>query len=402
MKLSIFFIGLFWFVSLIINISGFMMYKDLSPYTVFFFISAALIFILSSFLIRDRAVNNYGTEYFQHDLNLSKLKIVFFHVIPFVILVFSVFKSAMLVTPFSEYFLMRRGGEIDGGGLVSGIGLVDTLLKIYVYPSLVSVFFVQVASIHTKNVVNYQQMFFVISQLFIYTYLFQVNYPVFLVIIVLFFLFLNKRLDALSPINRNKKKLTLLILIFIGVVFLSAANRFGSFDIFGIVMYYPLSYFSLGISIFDLNFQNQLSLIHDHTFGLNLLGHLTLPLKYYFEIFLSDPKYFTPISIENITYLNEKINIGSGTPKYVNAFGTIFFSIYRDFGSAGVMLSPVLFVALIYYYHIKNTLFSISCYYLFLFNGISALSVSPLDQPHFMFVFIFIFLMVKDLKWKKS
>lgn len=405
MSSSLFFIGFFWLLSLLINISNIISYKTLSGYTIFFFSYVSFFIISAAFIFcfifnRNLNVNHFRVKISKKVFFDKVLNLIFFY-FPFFLLIIAVLKSNMLITPFSEYFLLRRGGEIDGGGSVTGITYLDTLLKIYVYPAFFSLFLIQIAKVHLEDRFEVFKLFWIVIALLLFTYLFQVNYPVLFMIITFFFLFINRHNAHQSPIKKYKFKFFIFFMFFVILVFFSAANRFGSLDFFGIMLYYPLSYFSLGISIFDLNFKNEHSILHDHTYGLNLFGHLSLFIKYPFDLIGFPSSYFTPPSIENTTFLNAKVDVGGFESKFVNAFGTILFSFYRDFGVLGVILSPLIFLLMVLYTFFKNNLFSISCYYLLLFNGVSSLSVSPLDQPHFIFSLIFIFIITKEFSWKR-
>ncbi|MFM5058010.1 O-antigen polymerase [Aeromonas caviae] len=401
MRISLLFIGLIWLTSLAINLSGIISYKALSVYTIILFMYVTSVILLFPIFMSPPPEFAKSISPYTKKINIGGFSFLFIYLIPISILMFSVFKSHMLTMSFTDYFSLRRGGEIDGGGLVTGISFVDTLLKVYVYPALVSFFLILVSKVHVENKVDVISFIGVVFGLVVYTYLFQVNYPVIFLIIVLFFLFLNNYKKKCSPIYRHRNKSLFVLIIFVCGILFSAANRFGSFDILGIIMYYPMSYFSLGISVFDLNFKDETSILHNHTYGLNLLGHILLPLKYIFSFLGFDNNYFNPPSIENTLYLNEKVDVGYLDFKYVNAFGTVLFSFYKDFNVLGIALAPLIYVFSVQYVYYKYSITSIALFYLLLFNGVSGLTVSPLDQPHFIFSIVIIYLVTKEFRWKR-
>ncbi|QYJ98959.1 oligosaccharide repeat unit polymerase [Shewanella alkalitolerans] len=397
MKISLFFIGIVWLFSIVGNIYFELGYKPLSLITVSVFFYVPFVLLILSFLLPSKRV--ILSKNSVPSIKLKRL-VDFSYIFCLIFIFFVVVKSDVLKLSFYDYFLLRRGGEVDGGGSITGYGFIDTMLTLIIYPILVSLTLIQIAFVSVTDQVEKSRFLLLILLMLSYTYVLQVNYPIFFFILVIFFFIINNVGVKGTIVNRNVLKVFSFFFILLFLILASAVNRYGSFDLVGILFYYPATYFTIGPSIFDINLNNPQSLLHDSTYGINLLGQLLLPLKYLFSIVGFESDYFTPASIQNVTYLNEKINISESGIKNVNAFGTVLFSWYRDFGLFGVFISPIAYGLCVWYLSTRVDIFSIACFYLLLCNGIMGLTVSPLDQAHFTLVFIILFILSWRFKWK--
>lgn len=94
-----------------------------------------------------------------------------------------------------------------------------------------------------------------------------------------------------------------------------------------------MEYNMYGLRIFDLNLNDPSSIIHQHTYGRSLLGQIDAVFSILYR-FTIDPT-FLPANSVNGEFLNTYFDVGKNTVITANAFGTIFFTLYRDFGLYG-------------------------------------------------------------------
>ena len=112
-----------------------------------------------------------------------------------------------------------------------------------------------------------------------------------------------------------------------------------------------IDYNIIGFKIFDANLNNPSSIIHSHTFGRSLFGQVDSLFSILYRLIVD--KGFLPANSENAKYLDTFIDLGLKDVKNVNAFGTVFFTLYRDFGYSGIILFPFFFGFLINLINLK-------------------------------------------------
>lgn len=99
-----------------------------------------------------------------------------------------------------------------------------------------------------------------------------------------------------------------------------------------------LEYNVVGFRIFDVNLWNAKSLIHIHTYGRSFLGQIDSVFSIIYRLLIDNT--FLPANSENAKLLDTVIDIGQKDVKEANAFGTIFFTLFRDFGYFGIIFCP--------------------------------------------------------------
>lgn len=324
-------------------------------------------------------------SYITHEFNLSttKNKIQYLYLLTclFILLV-SLMKAGAFQNGFYEYFLKIRG--LDASGEVTGSTQLDNIVKIIVSPAIICTFLLELSLIKICNKINYKRILLSCLNLLAFTYLFQVNYLLILIFIILsFYVIDGKEVNSIF----RKRGLFLFVLSVLSLIIFSASNRYGKFDIYGILIYYPATYFSLSFSLFDYNLMlAKNSILNEHTYGLSVLGYISVLPFVIFKSFGLSELDFIPTTLENVGFNSQCVVLG-GTKCY-NAFGSVLFTLYRDFWVFGPMFGGVIYGSLIAYLNInKNRMLCSILYFYFLSVGIIAIMVSPFDLPYFWFVF---------------
>lgn len=314
----------------------------------------------------------------------------------FVILFFSLYRSGALTSGFYDYFLKIRG--VDAHGLVTGSSFLDNIIKIFVVPIIISCVLYEFSFSQRYNVFRRSRLTSCFVNMLLFTYLFQVNYLLVLTFVILIFFVVDSSYKFGSSVFRNKRLLSLVLIVF-GIIVFAASNRYGSFDILGILLYYPATYFSLSFSLFDFNLiEGNDSILNDHTYGMSLLGYIGVIPFMFFKHFLPDFFYFIPSALENIGFNSRCVNLGGD--KCYNAFGSVLFSLYRDFSVFGPIIGGIIYGASLSYLNIKRKCSEIyNMYYYYLLSmGIISIMVSPFDLPYFWFVFVVLAIFKSNFK----
>lgn len=117
---------------------------------------------------------------------------------------------------------------------------------------------------------------------------------------------------------------------------------------------YVVTYHTESFSIFDSELNNPNSILHEFTYGFSMLGGIE---RYW--AFALNKLGFLYISQTDVVggYLHNDFNIGidkMGSPILLNAYGSIFFTMYRDGGILGVIFFALLFGFLFSYFSVAN------------------------------------------------
>ena len=100
-----------------------------------------------------------------------------------------------------------------------------------------------------------------------------------------------------------------------------------------------IEYNIYGFRIFDLNLNDSTSIMHQHTYGRSFLGQIDAVFSILLRVTLDLD--ILPASSVNGSFLNTYFDVGNSKTKTANAFGTLFFSLFRDFGVLGILLSSI-------------------------------------------------------------
>lgn len=294
------------------------------------------------------------------------------------LLAISLYLSGAFTSGFVEYFAKLRLEE-GGGEPLTGIRVLDVLTKILAFPLSYTVILVILAS--DIRPFRYTLMVCILN-LLAYSYLWQVNYPV----IHLFWFMVFRSLIVARQRGAFDGRTMLVMLLLFATLLASAVNRFGG-DVVGGLQRYIVGYHLVGFSFYDHQYQDANSILHVHSFGRSSLGFLDQMLEAAAKIVGVGYK---ASSFENATFNDQAIDIGLHEIREFNAFGTLLFSLYRDFHLVGVLAGGFAYGALA-----THTLYrsagNWACGALFLILASSwmmGMMVNPLEQAYFWFAVV--------------
>lgn len=273
----------------------------------------------------DRGINSKKAKQF--------LKIISVLILAF--LLFSLKLSGAFEQSFAEYFTKLRIEEGNATSL-TGISILDVLTKIFAFPAA---YIIILISLSNKEFGHRFSLTTSLLSVLLYCYLWQVNYP----FIHMFWIYIFSFIYASTRGESQPRGGLFLIAILIIILTASAANRIGG-DIVGGIQRYVVGYHLIGFSFYDFQFHNPNSILHSTTFGQSSLGIIDT----FFEI-LTRPFQLDHIaaSSENAIHNNETLDIGASEIWEVNAFGTLLFTLYRDFKYLGIAIGGFAFGAAI-------------------------------------------------------
>jgi oligosaccharide repeat unit polymerase len=294
----------------------------------------------------------------------------------FLFLLFSLKLSGAFEQSFAEYFAKLRIGEGNSTSL-TGISILDVLTKIFAFPAA---YIIILISLSNKKSGHHLSLTVSLLSVLLYCYLWQVNYP----FIHLFWIYIFSFIYASKRGEPQPKGGLFLIAILIAILTASAANRIGG-DIAEGIQRYVVGYHLIGFSFYDLQFHDPNSILHSTTFGQSSLGIIDT----FFEI-LTRPFQLGHIaaSSENAIHNNETLDIGVSEIWEVNAFGTLLFTLYRDFKYLGIAIGGFAFGAVItHLMFFENGRWLHRALLIFLSTTwMIGMMVSPIEQGYFWIV----------------
>jgi hypothetical protein len=178
----------------------------------------------------------------------------------------------------------------------------------------------------------------------------------------------------------------LVMVALFAILLASAANRFGG-DVIGGLQRYVVGYHLVGFSFYDFQYQDPNSILHAHSFGRSSLGFLDQMLEAASKMVGAG---YRAASFENSTFNSDAVDIGRSEVKEFNAFGTLLFSLYRDFHIVGILAGGFLYGALTTH-ALHRSAYSWVCGALFLILASSwmmGMMVNPLEQAYFWFAIV--------------
>ncbi len=297
----------------------------------------------------------------------------------FISLIYALNTAGAFEMGYKEYFSSVRGSTARDSLLPS---FLHSFLVFLCYPALIFFFLYRLFYERARAL-----FLLSILSLGLYSYLFQVNYPLIQVVwLFVFYIFL--KIFLVEHVRSSVK--VLLLLVGLAIVF-SSFNRYGASEIQGVLGYYLVNYHVLGFSLYGAYYENPQSLIHEHTFGESSLGYI-----WHFLSVLMRQLGWTGMSAvaENNAYTSENLSLGLNSAMQVNAFGTILFTLYRDWSYSGIVLG-----GFVYGYFTNRSLLvskdSISArmtFGLLASSWMTGMMVSPIERPYFWFSIIAILL----------
>lgn len=276
---------------------------------------------------------------------------------------------------FIKYFAKLRFGE-SGLGTLTGIHYLDVLTKILAFPLSYTVILVILA-----NEIRHFKLALItcIFNLLCFSYLWQVNYP----LIHLFWFLVFYSLILGQRRSQYDSQTLVIIFVLFATLLASAANRFGG-DVLGGLQRYIVGYHLIGFSFYDHQYNDLRSILHSLSYGRSSLGFLEQMLETTLKFV---GVVYNAASAENSTYNDRAVDIGLKEYRGVNAFGTLLFSLYRDFQLVGIMLGGFLYGAVVTHVLYRSAQ-SWICGALFLFlasSWMTGMMVSPIEQAYFWF-----------------
>jgi hypothetical protein len=286
--------------------------------------------------------------------------------------------SGAFSSDFIEYFAKLRMDE-DGLALLTGIRALDVLTKILAFPLSYTVILVVLAN----GVQRFRfTLLLCIFNLLAFSYLWQVNYPL---IHLFWFLVFHSLVQAHRRGSFDKRTMVIVLVLF-STLLASAANRFGG-DVLGGLQRYIVGYHLVGFSFYDHQYLDPNSILHAHSFGRSSLGFLDQMLE---AVSKMVGAAYKAASFENSTYNNEAVDIGVSEVKEFNAFGTLLFSLYRDFHFVGILVGGFAYGALTTHalYRSANSWVSGALFMILASSWMMGMMVNPLEQAYFWFAIV--------------
>ena len=285
--------------------------------------------------------------------------------------------SGALTSNFIEYYAKLRMEE--GGEALTGIRVLDVLTKILAFPLSYTVVLVILAN----GIQPFRYtLLLCIFNLLAFSYLWQVNYPV---IHLFWFMVFHALMVAHRRGSFDRRTLIVMLSLF-SLLVASALNRFGG-DALGALQRYIVGYHLIGFSFYDHQLHDANSILHVHSFGRSSLGFLDQMLEAAAKIVGVG---YQASSFENATFNDQPVDIGLHEIKEFNAFGTLLFSLYRDFHLVGVLAGGFAYGALATHALYRSP-GNWACGVLFMILASSwmmGMMVNPLEQAYFWFAVV--------------
>jgi len=303
-------------------------------------------------------------------------------IICLIMMLISLKLSGALEANFLEYFLrIRRSFAEESAPTVTGVRTLDVLTKILFFPLSYSILLLLLA----VNLAAFRGLFLIcVLNIFCFAYLWQVNYPF---IHLFWFTVFYTLVTAERRGYYNKKIIAGVFLLFGGLV-ASAGNRFGG-DLMGGFRHYIIQYHLVGFTYYDQSYLNPDSILHTPSFGRSSLGFIDQVL----EALLKPTELgYRSASFESQGFNEVPIDIGAEESMSFNAFGTILFSLYRDFKLLGIVIGGFIYGGVVTYSRYRSA-YSWRAGIIFFMLATAwmiGMMVSPLEEVYFWFTILFV------------
>jgi len=296
--------------------------------------------------------------------------------------------SAFILGPLDYFFHIR--GKNGLGSHLTNNKYLDIIIGITVYPLIFSLWLLCLILDEKKFKKNMLIILGVVNLLF--SYIYQVNYPIILMFLSTLIYILFFKRDYNGKLSKKIKKRAIVYLTVIGAILLIAASlRFGKFHFWGIAQKYLISYHTLGFYFLDYKLNDPNSILHSLSFGRSLLGWFDSTFDLFIRLF--DKDAYIAANLENLNDNMKPILAGYylGDPIYVNAFGTVLFTMYRDFNIVGIFLYSFLYGIILAYSFSRSQRFVWkSVFSILMIAGITSIYQSAVEKPFFWFSIVFV------------
>lgn len=288
--------------------------------------------------------------------------------------------SGAFETSFVEYFLRIRLAFAEGGvPTLTGTRTLDVLTKVLAFPLSYTVLLILLSI----ELTSFKRLFFgSLAGIFCFAYLWQVNYPF---IHLFWFMIFYTLLTAQRRGRFNRKILIGALLLFGGLV-ASAANRGGG-DVLEGFQRYIVNYHLVGFSFYDHHFHDPDSILHSYSWGRSSLGFLDQVLEEFLKPFSVG---YQSASLETQGFNEDPVDIGAHESMTFNAFGTILWSLYRDFDIFGIFIGGFAYgaAATLARYRSAHSWHSGALFLMLAAAWMIGMMVSPLEEVYFWFTIV--------------
>lgn len=311
---------------------------------------------------------------------------------------FGAFK-VILSEGFKTYIWLTRSAHGEGRSVIFGEGYLRIFVNFFVLPIIYSGVFIGVSAF---VLFNQKAIFFISSGLMLlYTIVMSARDGILLIIILLSYCFIltsaTNSKNSLPSFRQFRLCGYFVLVVLIFLVFLISIYRGRSdYSILDLLMHYFVTYHTLGFTMFDLAFHDRDSIMNIMTtWGRALFGFPDEVL----EIFSRriDDEGLRSISRELRAVFGERIVVGYqksevGVVIMANAFYTVMYILYLDFGFLGIIFIPMIygFITMNYFLawkHNVNNYYALSMTLMFVWVGYSSLFM-PVVISSFFWPFI--------------
>lgn len=302
--------------------------------------------------------------------------------------------SGALEMSFVDHFIRMRVDQAQGEATsLTGVRALDVLTKILAFPLSYTI----IVSLLAIELRAFRSLFVLCLVNFLcFVYLWQVNYP----LIHLFWFLVFYTLLTAERRGHFNLKIIVSAGVLVAVLVASATNRGGTGVLAGI-QHYIINYHLIGFSFYDFQYHDARSILHETSFGRSSLGFIDQMLHGFLKRLSVD---YSAASFENSTFNDVPIDLGAAVSLQFNAFGTILFTLYRDFAFVGIMVGGFLYgsAATLARYRSKYSWRAGAIFLLLASAWMMGMMVSPLEEAYFWFTIIalgLISIVNRGLRW---
>jgi oligosaccharide repeat unit polymerase len=288
--------------------------------------------------------------------------------------------SDALEMSFVEHFIRMRANQTEGDATsLTGVRALDVLTKILAFPLSYTI----IVSLLAIELKAFKSLFALCVVNFLcFVYLWQVNYP----LIHFFWFLVFYTLLTAERCGSFNSKIIVSAGLLIGLLIASATNRGGAGVLAGI-QHYIINYHLIGFSFYDFQYHDARSILHETTFGQSSLGFIDQMLHGVLKRMSVD---YSAASFENSAFNDVPIDLGARVSLQFNAFGTILFTLYRDFAFIGIVIGGFIYggAATLARYRSKYSWHAGAIFLLLASAWMMGMMVSPLEEAYFWFTII--------------
>lgn len=231
-----------------------------------------------------------------------------------------------------------------------------------------------------------------------------VFYQIMVFSVIIFFLDIERHKKNITSLYKNVVKYKKLKFIFVVLLLVMASvpitlvRGSGAKSIDEIIYRLIIDYHTVGFVIFDNEINNYNSPLNSgHTYGRASLGSIEANIVLIIRRFDRSVK---SIPAEHGSHLNKRQNVGYARgPIYMNAFSTIVYPLYSDFGVFGVIIPPFFYGFFLAKYSKKvlslsRRVYDVALFLLLIYLGIFSIFQAVIESDFWLYIII-IFIALK-------